>query len=77
MQAQVATWFGEAPANPKACDVIAKTDATFADTFHATDQAFYNSVAFWKVPLPDCGDARGTTCKDYDAWLQAWQSIKG
>ena len=77
IQAQVATWFGEAPANPKACDVIAKTDATFCDTFHATDQAFYTSVAFWKVPLPDCGDARGGTCKDYDAWLQAWQSIKG
>jgi putative spermidine/putrescine transport system substrate-binding protein len=77
IQAQVATWFGEAPANPKACGVIAKTDATFCDTFHATDQAFYNSVAFWKVPLPDCGDARGGTCKDYDAWLHAWQSIKG
>ena len=42
-----------------------------------TDQAFYDSVAFWKVPLPDCGDARGATCKGYDAWLQAWQSIKG
>jgi putative spermidine/putrescine transport system substrate-binding protein len=77
IQAQVATWFGEAPANPKACDEIAKSDATFCDTFHATDQSFYDSVAFWKVPLPDCGDNRGTTCKGYDAWLQAWQSIKG
>ena len=77
IQSQVATWFGEAPANPKACDVIAKSDATFCDTFHATDQAFYDSVAFWKVPLPDCGDSRGATCKGYDAWLQAWQSIKG
>ncbi len=77
VQSQVATYFGEAPANPKACDVIAKSDATFCDTFHATDEAFYNSVAFWKVPLPDCGDARGATCKGYDAWLQAWQSIKG
>jgi putative spermidine/putrescine transport system substrate-binding protein len=77
VQSQVATYFGEAPANPKACDVIAKSDATFCDTFHATDQAFYDSVAFWKVPLPDCGDSRGTTCKGYDAWLQAWQSIKG
>ena len=30
-------YFGEAPANPKACDIIASTDATFCDMFKATD----------------------------------------
>ena len=31
--AAVAEWFGEAPANPKACDLTA--DKTFCDTYHA------------------------------------------
>ena len=77
IQSSVAQWFGEAPANPAACDQIVEADATFCDTFHAKDEAFYKSVDFWKVPLPDCGDSRGQTCKGYDAWLQAWQEIKG
>jgi putative spermidine/putrescine transport system substrate-binding protein len=77
VQASVASWFGEAPANPAACDVIATSDATFCDTFHAKDEAFYKGIAFWKVPLAECGDARGKTCKGYADWLSAWQSIKG
>ena len=77
VQAQVATWFGEAPANPKACDVIASSDPTFCDRFHATDEAFASSVAVWKTPLVDCGDARGATCKGYDAWVEAWRQITG
>ncbi len=77
VQASVATWFGEAPANPTACDTIAKGDATFCDQFHVKDESFYKAVAFWKVPLSDCGDSRGKTCKGYGDWLAAWQSIKG
>ncbi len=34
-QAAVAEWFGEAPANPKACDLT--SDTTFCDTYHVTD----------------------------------------
>jgi putative spermidine/putrescine transport system substrate-binding protein len=75
VQAQVATSFGEAPANPKACDEIAKTDTTFCDAFHVRDGAFAAQIAFWTVPLPDCGDARGATCVGYDAWRQAWGEI--
>ena len=63
-QAQVATSLGQAPANPQACDEIAKIDAAFCDTFHVGDEAFAASIAFWKVPLADCGDARGATCSD-------------
>ena len=33
VQAQVAEWFGEAPANTKACDLT--TDKTHCDTYHA------------------------------------------
>ena len=37
VQAQVAQWFGEAPANLKACAVIATTDPNFCTTYHVGD----------------------------------------
>jgi putative spermidine/putrescine transport system substrate-binding protein len=77
VQSQVATWFGEAPANLKACDVIVQTDANFCNTYHATDTTFLRSLALWKVPLKDCGDSRGSVCKGYQDWLNAWTDIKG
>ncbi len=77
IQAQVATTVGEAPANPEACDEIGKSDPAFCDTFRARDEAFAASLAFWRSPLPNCGDARGATCRGYDAWRQAWQEITG
>ena len=44
-QRQVAEYFGEAPANPKACAELDKTTARTAscDTFHVDDEAFYNA----------------------------------
>lgn len=77
IQAQVASSFGEAPANPKACDEIAKLDPAFCDSFHVGDEAFASQLAFWKTPSTDCGDARGATCTGYDAWRQAWSEITG
>jgi putative spermidine/putrescine transport system substrate-binding protein len=77
VQAQVATAVGEAPANPKACGEIAKTDPAFCDAFHVGDGAFASTVAFRRLPLADCGDARGATCTGYDAWVQAWRKIRG
>ena len=77
VQAQVAPSVGEAPANPKACDEIAKVDPAFCGTLHAQDGAFAASLAFARTPLADCGDARGTTCTGYDEWRQAWQEIRG
>jgi putative spermidine/putrescine transport system substrate-binding protein len=77
VQSQVATWFGEAPANLKACDIITQSDANFCTTYHATDTTFLRSLALWKVPLKDCGDSRGSICKGYQDWLTAWTDIKG
>ncbi len=82
VQAQVAEYFGEAPANPKACDILDKGYGAYAvkdfcTVYHVTDQSFYDAISFWKTPLADCGDSRGTTCIDYSAWSQAWTQIKG
>ena len=82
VQAQVAEYFGEAPANPKACDILNKGYGSyqlpnFCDAYHVTDQAFYNAISFWKTPIRDCGDSRGTTCIPYDQWLAAYTAVKG
>ncbi len=48
VQAEVAQWFGEAPANPKACRYTAKG---FCSTYHVGDPEFYKRLAFWKTPV--------------------------
>ena len=77
VQAQVAQWFGEAPANLKACSVIATADPNFCSTYHVDDASYLKHLSLWKVPLSDCGDSRGKTCKGYQDWLNAWTDIKG
>ncbi|MCW2947585.1 MAG: putative spermidine/putrescine transport system substrate-binding protein [Actinoallomurus sp.] len=74
IQAAVAQWFGEAPANPKACKYTVKD---FCGQFHANDIDFYRRIAFWKTPVADCGDSRGAVCVDYSKWTEAWTQIKG
>ena len=71
---QVAEWFGEAPAQTKACDVATKG---FCEQFHALDAAYANSISYWTTPTKNCLDGRGDICTDYSAWVQAWTEIKG
>jgi putative spermidine/putrescine transport system substrate-binding protein len=73
--AQVAEWFGEAPANRKSCALTAVKD--HCAIFHADDEQYFSRVAYWNTPQADCGDDRGDTCKDYSQWVQAWTEIKG
>ena len=75
INAQVAEWFGEAPANLKACQQT--SDAKHCDTFKAGDKQFYDSVKFWATPTKNCRDGRGNACVDYSQWVQAWTDIKG
>jgi putative spermidine/putrescine transport system substrate-binding protein len=75
VNAQVAEWFGEAPAQTLACDQT--SDKNFCTTFHATDSAYADKISYWTTPVKSCGDDRGNVCKDYAAWTQAWTEIKG
>ena len=82
VQAQVAENFGEAPANPKACKYLDPgygpyAFKNFCTLFGVNDPNFYGQIAFWKTPLPDCGDSRGQTCTDYSIWSSKWTEIKG
>jgi putative spermidine/putrescine transport system substrate-binding protein len=73
--AAVAEWFGEAPSNRKSCAQTAVKN--HCAIFHASDEAYFNKVAYWNTPTKDCGDSRGSTCKDYSEWVKAWTEIKG
>jgi putative spermidine/putrescine transport system substrate-binding protein len=76
VQAQVAEYFGEAPANLQACTET--SDKDFCTTYHADDKAFYDQLAFWTTPTAKCLDGRtDTTCKAYKDWTAAWDEIKG
>ena len=76
VNAQVAEWFGEAPANKLSCEQT--TDKQHCTTFHAADEPYWNKVFYWTTPLAQCLDGRtDAKCKDYAAWTQAWTEIKG
>jgi putative spermidine/putrescine transport system substrate-binding protein len=79
VQAQVAYYFGEAPANPKACADIATRyqDTTHCDVFKATDEAFAKSISFWATPRKKCLDGSGNDCVPFVDWIKAWTEIKG
>jgi putative spermidine/putrescine transport system substrate-binding protein len=81
VQTQVAEYFGEAPANPKACAELDKTYGSygvknFCTLYSVNDKSFYDSISFWKTPQADCGDTRGQTCVSYDRWVTEFQGIK-
>ena len=73
--AAVAEWFGEAPANSKACDL---TSEGFCDSYHAGDEAYAEQIHYWTTPIEQCLDGRtDVTCTTYQEWTQAWTEIKG
>ncbi|CAI9419444.1 ABC transporter substrate-binding protein [Nocardioides sp. T2.26MG-1] len=75
-QAAVAEYFGEAPANTKACGLT--SDASFCETYHATDADYADQIWYWTTPISQCLDGRtDTECTDYGDWTTAWTEIKG
>jgi putative spermidine/putrescine transport system substrate-binding protein len=77
VQAQQAIFFGETPANLKACAAMDKADPGSCAKYHLNEAATYiKKIKFWKTPEPTCSD--GTkTCTGYSVWQQKWQEIKG
>ena len=81
-QRAVAEWFGEAPANPKACDLTKDTE--HCETYHAGDEAYAEQIYYWTTPIEECLDGRtDVKCTDYagldagldrDQGLSAWTS---
>ena len=73
--AAVAEWFGEAPANSKACDFTA--DPNHCKIYDADGKQYLDDLYYWTTPVADCGDDRGEVCKTYDDWVQGWTEVKG
>jgi putative spermidine/putrescine transport system substrate-binding protein len=72
--AEVAEYFGEAPAQEKACDETADKD--FCTKYHADNPAFWKRVYYWETPVAECGNGEND-CMDYNDWVRAWTEIKG
>jgi len=76
VNAQVASWFGEAPAQSGACAQPGM--AEHCKTYHAADKAYSDNIYYWTTPTKACLDGRtNVTCVDYSKWTQAWTEIKG
>ena len=76
VQAQQAIYFGETPANTKACAIMDKLSKGSCAQYHANaPTAYFNSIKFWKTPTKDCGNGK-SDCVDYTKWQQAWTDIK-
>jgi putative spermidine/putrescine transport system substrate-binding protein len=72
--AEVAEYFGEAPAQSLACEHTQEAD--FCAKYHAENPGFWKRVYYWETPVAECGNGE-SDCMDYNKWVQAWTSIKG
>ncbi len=75
VNAQVAEYFGEAPAQTKACEYTTEPD--FCDIYHATDEEFASQIHYWTTPQTQCVDGSGDGCTSYDEWTARWHQITG
>jgi putative spermidine/putrescine transport system substrate-binding protein len=77
VQAQQAIYFGETPANTKACAEMDKQSPGSCKQYHADAPAsYFDQIKFWKTPVADCGNGE-SNCMDYNKWQQAWTEIRG
>jgi putative spermidine/putrescine transport system substrate-binding protein len=77
VQAEQALFFGETPANMKACEYMDKAEKGSCAKYHLNEaETYLKQIRFWKTPQEDCGDGR-KECTSYTTWQQKWQEIKG
>ncbi|GAB3596548.1 ABC transporter substrate-binding protein [Angustibacter peucedani] len=75
VNAEVAEYFGEAPANRKSCDETSSPE--HCDVFHAADEDYFSKVYYWTTPIPQCLDGRtDVKCTDYAEWTKAWTDVR-
>jgi putative spermidine/putrescine transport system substrate-binding protein len=75
---QATVWFGEAPTSSQACEYAETLSPGHCELTHAQDEAYYDKIWYWSTPQADCADDdSATTCKDQDAWVEAWTKLRG
>ena len=75
VNAEVAEYFGEAPAQSLACDEDRETRTSAPNTTPTTRRSGSGSTT-GKPRSPTAATAT-EDCKDYNDWVKAWTSIKG
>src|SRR3712207_9596282 len=74
VNARIAEFFGEAPANQKSCALT--EDASHCTVFHAEETDFWSNVYYWTTPVEECVDGRtDVQCVGYDEWVRTWTEI--
>jgi putative spermidine/putrescine transport system substrate-binding protein len=77
VQAEQAIFFGETPANTKACPYMEQIQKGSCGQYHANaTSSYFNSIKFWKTPVANCGNGK-TDCTDYSVWQQKWTEVTG
>jgi putative spermidine/putrescine transport system substrate-binding protein len=75
VNAQIAEFFGEAPANQKSCALTKNKD--HCTQYHAQETDFWNNVYYWTTPVENCVDGRtDVKCIGYDEWVRAWSTLR-
>jgi putative spermidine/putrescine transport system substrate-binding protein len=75
VNAQIAEYFGEAPANAKSCALT--TDPQHCTVFHAEDPGYWEDVWYWTTPTQECIDGRtDAECVPYEEWVRAWSALR-
>ena len=80
--AMATIYFGEAPVSEAACEaadtILEGAYKGHCDLYHASDESYFDKVHFWSTPREDCNDTdEATTCKDVNAWIEAWTTLQG
>ncbi|HEX5041123.1 MAG TPA: extracellular solute-binding protein [Candidatus Limnocylindria bacterium] len=76
--AQATVWFGEAPTSEAACEAAEALSPGHCETFHATDEEYFDRVHYWATPQEDCADDDdATTCVTQEDWVNAWTTLRG
>ena len=75
VNAQIAEYFGEAPANQKSCALTKNAD--HCSVFHAEETDFWSNVYYWTTPVENCVDGRtDVQCVAYDEWVRTWSELR-
>jgi putative spermidine/putrescine transport system substrate-binding protein len=75
VNAQIAEYFGEAPANEKSCALTENED--HCAQFHADTEDYWTNVYYWTTPTEQCLDGRtDVTCVPYKDWVASWTSLR-
>ena len=76
VNAEIAEFFGEAPANSQSCKGAA---SGFCATYHAGEDGegqYWSQIKFWETPTAYCLDGSTRVCTSYQDWVVAWSTIR-